>query len=883
MSEQQAFERERELFHQACLLSADERAVFLEVECAGDPVLRGRLEALLAAEASPTLEPPLIEHGPSLQTIEGYQLLRKLGDGGMGEVWEAEQLRPIKRRVALKLIRWGMDTESVVRRFESERQALALMEHPAIAKVYAAGSTDQGRPYFAMELVAGIPITDYCDRRHLSVADRLRLFADVCRAVQHAHMKGIIHRDLKPANIMVCETDEGPQPKIIDFGIAKATERGLTEQSVFTELGQWIGTPEYMSPEQAAIGNSDIDTRTDVYSLGVVLYELLAGDQPLARDELRSAGFDEMRRRIQEQDPPRPSTRVRTTAADSVTVADRRKTSAIVLAKTLEGDLDWITMTALEKDRDRRYASPLELLADIDRYLKDEPVLAGPPGGFYRLGKFVRRHRVIVLAMAFSFIALLAGLGMATVGFVRARAHEQEAIAQAQTAEKVAGFLEEVFSLMDPGSEPGQSVSTRELLQFGSDRIEQSLHDQPEVRTRLMRTIGGVANNLGHYEIADPLLSKALDSQRALLGGDHPDLASTLLALGWSAYWQGDLDRALWHFEESVRVLEASGLQAGRVGLSARSAVGLLRLKAGDLDGSRIVLERMLADTESAFGPDDALVSDALLYLGHLKLQQGRDEEAVPLFERAAEIREELFGAEHQQWAFAAVGLGTCLRLAGEYEEARNLLSRSIDAFENAYGPEHPALAQALAVQANITRDRGDNEAAIRQFQRAVGILKKRFGADHEELAWILRALAVTYLRADNLLEAHAAAAESLRVARVPPAAGTLERARSQALLAFVEYRMEKYDKARSLYQQSLATSLLSVRPDDPNLRLVYYNLGCLDALGGEVDGALQWLEKAMQAGYDANYIFDDPDLDPLRGHPTFQRMVREVKRRRAG
>ncbi|MCW8983767.1 MAG: serine/threonine protein kinase, partial [Thermoanaerobaculales bacterium] len=455
MSTREDFQRIKRLFISACELAPEDRAHYLDEECGADQELRCCVEELLNAEHESILNAP-ISQMPStdrtrLDKIDGYRLLTKIGDGGMGEVWEAEQEEPIQRRVALKLIRWGMDTESVVRRFESERQALALMEHPAIAKVYAAGSTDQGRPYFAMELVEGIPLTDYCDKHRLSVNSRLELFADVCRGVQHAHQKGVIHRDLKPANILVTESEGRPLPKIIDFGIAKATEQRLTEESVFTELGQWIGTPEYMSPEQAAISNQDIDTRTDVYSLGVILYELLVGAQPLGGGELRSEGFDEMRRKIREEEPLRPSTRARSSDPTETTIASDRQMSSIALARALEGDLDWITMRALEKDRDRRYSSPLDLLADIDRHLRDEPVTAGPPSGIYRVRKFVRRHRIGVMAAGFCVVALVMGLGLATVGFLRAKISEREAIAQADAARRVSAVLEEIFNVMNPG------------------------------------------------------------------------------------------------------------------------------------------------------------------------------------------------------------------------------------------------------------------------------------------------------------------------------------------------------------------------------------------------------------------------------------------------
>ncbi|HPF69850.1 MAG TPA: serine/threonine-protein kinase, partial [Candidatus Krumholzibacteria bacterium] len=331
---------------------------------------------------------------PAVGTAFGPYVLRELiGSGGMGQVWRAEQTAPVRRTVALKLIKAGMDSEEVLARFEAERQALALMDHPCIARVFDAGTTPEGRPYFAMEFVDGVPITDYCDARNLDTAERLRLFIQACEGVQHAHQKAIVHRDLKPGNLLVAEFDGHPLPKIIDFGVAKATAQKLTEDTMYTALGQLLGTPEYMSPEQADTTTEDVDTRTDVYSLGVVLYKLLVGALPFESGDLRRAGLTGIVRTLQEQDPPRPSTRFAALGDAAEQVARNRGTTAHRLTSRLRGDLDWIIMRCLEKDRNRRYGSPAELAQDVQRHLDDQPVSAGPPTARYRMGKFVRRHR----------------------------------------------------------------------------------------------------------------------------------------------------------------------------------------------------------------------------------------------------------------------------------------------------------------------------------------------------------------------------------------------------------------------------------------------------------------------------------------------------------
>ncbi len=378
--------------------------------------------------------PPWNDAGAHPLRIGPYRILTVLGQGGMGVVYLAEQEHPIHRKVALKVVKVGMDTREVVARFDTERQALALMSHPNIARVLDAGASDEGRPYFVMEYVPGIPITDYCDRNRLSTRERLALFITVCQAVQHAHQKGIIHRDLKPSNVLVAIEDGRPVPKVIDFGIAKATHQRLTEQAVFTRHGVLIGTPEYMSPEQADPGRLDVDTTTDVYSLGVILYELLVGVLPFDGDTLRKAAYAELVRIIQDEEPARPSLRITTLGATAGDMAKRRDTDVPSLRKQLRGDLDWIVLRALEKDRTRRYASASEFAADIERHLADEAVMASPPSALYRLKKTYRRHRVVVAAALVVVLALAGGLAVSTWLYFQVRAEREAANRQSYLA-----------------------------------------------------------------------------------------------------------------------------------------------------------------------------------------------------------------------------------------------------------------------------------------------------------------------------------------------------------------------------------------------------------------------------------------------------------------
>jgi tetratricopeptide (TPR) repeat protein len=566
----------------------------------------------------------------------------------MGEVWLADQLTPVERRVALKLIKLGMESRQVVARFEAERQALALMDHPAIAKVLDAGTTAEGRAYFVMEYVPGVPITSYCNAHQLTIEQRLQLFIEICGGVQHAHQKAIIHRDLKPSNILVMEVDGRPQPKIIDFGVAKAIAHRLTEKTLCTEAGSLIGTPEYMSPEQADVGGQDVDTRTDVYALGVVLYELLTGVLPFASAELRSLSYEQLRRKLQEVDPPRPSTRVtQPESADSP--AKRQIPAADSLSRRLRGDLDAITMKAMEKDRARRYGAASDLAADLERYLRHEPVVARRPSRIYKLRKYARRHAVLLLALSGVILSVVAGGVVATIALVQARRARAEEARQRGLAERrleaAEAYAEDLFSQVAPAmsSLPGSTELRGRFISRSSDfltRLGVGLQDDPRIRwltARVELSLGELEG--GHFHSIGSSLTeypKAINHGEhvlSVLGSLPVDFPSALDRtrveiqaedlIAFSLCHSGEVKRGLEHIDRMRKLAESFGSEGDRIWWTTTASTGQtgLLLEMGRYEEAIPLIRGMLAhfdaDYEKRFGAEETLSGR---YLAHLQL-----------------------------------------------------------------------------------------------------------------------------------------------------------------------------------------------------------------------------------------------------------------------
>lgn len=743
--------------------SSEERAAFLDEACAGDSDVRAHVEGLLKAhnEAGNFLEEPAI--GPSVTMgdphltegpgtiISRYKILEKIGEGGMACVYMAEQKEPIRRKVALKIIKLGMDTKQVIARFAAERQALAIMDHPNIAKVFDAGATETGRPYFVMELVKGVCITEYCDKNKLNTGERLDLFIQVCNAVQHAHQKGIIHRDIKPSNVMVTLHDGQPVPKVIDFGIAKATSLELTEKTLFTRYAQMIGTPEYMSPEQAEMSGLDVDTRTDIYSLGVLLYQLLTGTLPFDPEMLRASGYAEIRRTIVEDEPPRPSTRLSSLGEEAKKFAESRGTKIALLVARLRKELEWIPLKAIRKDRTRRYRSAAEMSDDVQNYLNGAPLIAGPESTVYRLRKSMHRNRALVISIFSILGVLVAGIAASTVLAISADKSRAEAERHAGISQAVADFLtDDLLGSVAPEKAKSPEVTVHSVLDAASKSLEGRFEGKPLIEASIREKLGETYQKLGDYDSAEPHLERAYRIRATQLGEEDLSTLTSVHHLGSLYFLQARYDDAepllvgAWQTrrrllgEEHPHTL-ASAVQVAWLSFLAGSSV------APDFSGVEGLFVKTREAGRRVLGDEHLVTLEATAGLTTLYYAMYRYDDAEPLCADGLEITRRVLGEEHE----ATLGFMNLLAMLhcqrGRYGQGTPLAARALEIAERVLGREHPVTIQSMFVSGELYRFQDRYDDAEPLLEESVQLSRQVLGDEHFWTLYYMHHLAYLY------------------------------------------------------------------------------------------------------------------------------------------
>lgn len=843
------------IFNECVALPAAEHRGVLAARCGDDAALRDEVAALLAHDARP--EPSALAQPRPLPAappaIGPYRLLEKLGEGGFGEVFAAEQSEPVRRRVAVKLLKPGMDSRAVLARFEAERHALALMDHPSVARVLDAGATQEGRPYFVMELVIGESITAFCERGGMPVRERLGLFIAVCRAVEHAHQKGVIHRDLKPSNILVTTADGKPLPKVIDFGIAKATETALAGETLHTRAGEFLGTPEYMSPEHAESGGADVDTRADVYALGAILYRVLTGCLPFESEKLRGAGISQIQRILREDEPPRPSVAAR--------AGDR---DATAVARELSGDIDWIVGRAMEKDRARRYASAAALADDIERHLRDEPVLAGPPSTLYRVGKLMRRHRALVAGGAAVVATLVIGIAATTTQAVRARhaesearRAESEARTQAQIATAVNSFLTDMLGEANPETNPrGGEVTARELVDRAARLLEDETVKSPRVGAALHHALATTYMGLARFDEAEPHLRRAIEVRRAEAGDRSEETIESLIALA-------DLEMRRRRYTAAESLFAAIGGAGDALPPSSqRTRARYLRLRGANL----AVLERLseadslltaaLALERESGAHDDGLWA-SLTERARLQQKLRHLDEAEALAREALEIVRGQHKGDHANLGISLGVLAGILNAKGNFAEGERLFREEYEMTVRIFGPSHPSAAIALGGLGVTVGAAGRNAEAEGLLREAISLFEASVGADNEEAANVRDNLALALQdqgKYDEALELRLGVLETMRrlygrshldSARSLNNLGTLYR-----LMGRHDEAQDAFEEARSLFRERLGDEHAMTVTATNNIGKALLDQGRAAAAESMFTAALAGAARAFPAGH---------------------------------
>ncbi len=835
-------DRDVAVFTEALQMPVGEREAYLERACGGDVELRQRVKALLEGHDRVG---DFLELSPRTTSAQGglagpvgekpgdrvgrYKLLQQIGEGGCGVVFMAEQREPVHRRVALKIIKPGMETKSVIARFEAERQALALMDHPSIAKIFDAGATESGRPYFVMELVRGIKITEYCDQHALATEERLRLFVQVCQAIQHAHQKGIIHRDIKPSNILVTTTLEGATlPVVIDFGIAKATtNQPLTDKTLFTAFEMLIGTPAYMSPEQAELTGAGVDTRTDIYSLGVLLYELLTGSTPFDTGALLKGGLDEIRRVIREQEPIRPSTRLsKLTDADLTTVAQARHSEAPTLIRAVRGDLDWIAMKALEKDRTRRYATANGLALDVQRYLANETVSARPPSRLYKFQKAVQRNKF--LFMSVSGVALLLVVSLVLV--CASLAGERRFAVKSQQVTK---FLEDMLNGVGPSVARGRDTAMlREILDQTAERVGKEMTNQPEVEAELSSLIGKLYEQIGNYGRAEDMERLALANNRRYFGEKSRQAATSLNDLALEFMAQHKLPEAEAADREALAIRRRVLGEENADTATSINDLGAVYRDEGRLTEAEALAREALGIRRRVFPNENMDVADSLRNLSITLGNEGKWAESEDMAREVLAIRIHVLGPAHQYVASALQDVAWVVDNRDKLEEAEKLDREVLAMRRKLLGPDHREVAFALQSLGYITRQRGKLNESYSFLTEALAMQRKVLREDDSDTLTTLDSLASTLEAEGKLLEVENVRREVLALWRKRAGDEDANTMKALAKLAATLEAEGKWPEAEIARSQALAVWRKRSGNEDPQMLYALRDVGL--ALEGE-------------------------------------------------
>jgi len=875
-------EREVAVFNAARRLTAKERAVYLDKACGSDAALRRRVEELLQVgeTSADFLEQPALAEPAAPANAGGttrlsvtlsekpgdqigrYKLLQQIGEGGCGVVYMAEQHQPVRRRVALKVIKLGMDTKSVIARFEAERQALAMMDHPNIAKVFDGGATEAGRPYFVMELVRGLKITDYCDEKKLSTRERLDLFMQVCQAIQHAHQKGIIHRDIKPSNVLVTVNDGVPVPKVIDFGIAKATSgQQLTDKTVFTAFEQFIGTPAYMSPEQAVMTSLDIDTRSDIYALGVLLYELLTGRTPFDTEELLAIGLDEMRRTIREKEPSRPSTRLSTMPDNELsTAAQRRGLDAPKLVSELRGDLDWIVMKALEKYRARRYETANGLALDIQRHLRNEPVLACPPSTLYRLQKLARRNQLAFVAASAVGISLVAGLAVSTVLYVSAKQERDEAVKQKQRADEQAAVAQAVNEFLqddllkqagstqqaNTGFQPQPDLTVKEALRRASQRVGQRFATQPAVEFQIQDTLGEAFLAVGDWKMAIAHLERALAIRKAMAGPDDAALLDNMRHLAAAYSQSGQLTNAIELSKEALKLTKATlGADHPDTLRSMGNLAGVYG-EAGRLSEEVALCQETLKLIKAKLGPKHPDTLAAMNALALAYFRAGQSAESLRLQEEAVELAKSILGPDHPNTLIGMKNLAGAYQLAGRSGEAITLLEETLKLQKAKLGADHPTTLRTMNSLAMAYREAGRLNEAVPLQEETLNLVKAKLGPDQPDTLINMNNVAEAYRAAGRVTEAVSLDEETFKLIKAKLGPDHPETLRSMNNLGLAYRDAGRFDEALALLDETVKLAKSKLGPDHPFTTTSMDNLLTTCLAAGRATEAQRMLNEVL-------------------------------------